>query len=148
MVSICPQPDWVGLDFFSYFTHVGIKILARECLSGGLFKPFLMGRTHVIHRRSVDVVCVICTFSVLIVDARPQIICESCLCCFSLLMCRVIRRDEIHRSYVDLVCVFLLPYHNLLLDTHRSFVDVDKNCHRQNFGPATDGFHLWQNFLQ
>ena len=45
-----------------------------------------MGRTHVIHRRSVNVVCVISTFSVLIEDARPQIICESCLCCFYFLM--------------------------------------------------------------
>ena len=98
-----------------------------------------MGRTHVIHRQSVDVVCVICTFSVLIVDARPQIICESCLCCFSFLMCRTIRRDEIHRSSVDLVCLFLHPYGNFLANIHRPSVDVSKKI-------VTDEFRLCQLF--
>ena len=86
-------------------------------------RPILMVCTDKIHRWSVDLVCATCTFSVLIVDACPQIICGSCLCRFSFL---IVPRDEIHRSSVDLVCVFLCPNCNFLVDIHRSSVDLDK----------------------
>ena len=116
-----------------------------------VFRPFLIVGTDEIHRWSVDLVCVTCTLSVLIVDACPQIICGSCLCCFSFLMYRTIRRDEIHRSSVDLVCVFLRPYRDFLVDIHRSSVAVDvakkiitdkfRLC--RLFCVVTDEFCLW-----
>ena len=123
---------------------IGVVILSRveQRLSAILHILLVVGTYYNVHalpfrahRQDLQMICGSClshdTFSVLIVDGSPQIICGSCLCCFSFF---IVHRDEIHRSSVDLLCVFLRSYHDFLVDIHRTSVYLDKN--------KTDEIHL------